>query len=84
MCEKQKRIEELEIENAKLYNTLAETFKLSAEERKLVSETHKLSAEREKLLTDAMKTVRDMKYQPLLLLTPLIVSLIALVATIAK
>ncbi len=84
MCEKQKRIEELEAENANLYRTLSEAYKLNAEERKLGEEAHKLSAEREKLLTDAMKTVRDIKYQPLFLLTPLVVSLIALVASLAK
>lgn len=84
MCEKQKRIEELEIENANLYRTLSEAYKLNAEERKLDEETRKFNAEREKLLMDTMKTVRDMKYQPILLITPLIVSLIALVAAIAK
>ncbi|XEV14919.1 hypothetical protein ACBZ90_18195 (plasmid) [Vibrio alginolyticus] len=51
---------------------------------KLSEEERKFDAEREKLLMDAMKTVRDMKYQPLLLITPLIVSLIALVAALAK
>ncbi len=84
MCEKQKRIEELEQENANLYRTLSDAYKLSAEGRKLDAKERKLSAEREKLLTDAMKTVKDMKYQPLLLITPLIVSLIALVAALAK
>ncbi len=77
MCEKQKRIEELEKENAELYQTLSNTYKLNAEGRKF-------EAEREKLLIDTMKMVRDIKYQPILLITPLVVSLIALVAAIAK
>ena len=77
MCEKQKRIEELEKENAELYKTLSEGYKLNAEGRKF-------EAERDKLLIDAMKTVRDIKLQPILLVMPLIVSLIALVAAIAK
>ena len=70
MCEKQKRIEELELEVSQIRLNYAESAKLNAE--------------REKFLIDAIKTVRDIKYQPALLITPLIVSLIALVAVIAK
>ncbi|CAK3356878.1 hypothetical protein AB4562_05715 [Vibrio sp. 10N.222.54.A1] len=91
MCEKQKRIEELEKENAELYQTLSNTYKLNAEGRKFEAEREKLNAEeqkfeaeRERLLIDTMKMVRDIKYQPILLITPLVVSLIALVAAIAK
>ncbi|HBC3519739.1 TPA: hypothetical protein ACVU5C_003695 [Vibrio parahaemolyticus] len=84
MCEKQKRIEELELELSQVRRNYAESAKFEAERKKLSEEERKFDAEREKLLMDAMKTVKDMKYQPLLLITPLIVSLIALVAALAK
>jgi SMC interacting uncharacterized protein involved in chromosome segregation len=84
MCEKQKRIEELELELSQVRRNYAKSAKFEAERKTLSEEERKFDAEREKLLMDAMKTVRDMKYQPILLITPLIVSLIALVAAIAK
>ncbi len=84
MCEKQRRIEELELELSQIRVNYAEASKLNAEQRTLGSEKSKFDAEREKLLMDAMKTVRDIKYQPFLIIVPLIVSLIALVAAIAK
>jgi SMC interacting uncharacterized protein involved in chromosome segregation len=84
MCEKQRRIEELELELSQVRRNYAESAKFEAERKTLSEEERKFDAEREKLLMDAMKTVRDMKYQPILLITPLIVSLIALVAAIAK
>ena len=84
MCEKQKRIEELELELSQVRRNYAEASKFDAERNKLSEEERKFGAEREKLLVDAMKAVRDIKYQPALLITPLIVSLIALVAVIAK
>ena len=79
MCEKQKqkRIEELELENAELYKAIAEIGKLR-------SESGKLDAEKEKLMVDTMKSIRDIKYQPVLMITPIVVSVIALIAAIAK
>ncbi|MCR9656853.1 hypothetical protein ACNO5M_03535 [Vibrio owensii] len=71
MCEKQKRIEELEIENADLYRTLSEAYKLNAEERKFYAEQRNI---------DSQIIWRPWK----IVLIPILLGVLALVAAIAK
>jgi hypothetical protein len=71
MCEKQKRIEELELENANLYRTLSEAYKFNAEERKLNSE---------QLHLDSQTLWRPWQVA----LIPILLGVLALVAAIAK
>lgn len=71
MCEKQKRIEELEIENAKLYRTLSDAYKLNAEERKFHAEQRNL---------DSQIIWRPWQ----IALIPILLGVLALVAAIAK
>jgi len=71
MCEKQKRIEELEIENANLYRTLSEAYKLNAEERKLKAEQRNI---------DSQIVWRPWQ----IVLIPTFISILALIAAIAK
>ncbi|KAB5597948.1 hypothetical protein [Vibrio parahaemolyticus] len=71
MCEKQKRIEELEIENANLYRTLSEAYKLNAEERKFHAEQRNF---------DSQIIWRPWQ----IALIPILLGVLALVAAIAK
>ena len=71
MCEKQKRIEELELENANLYRTLSEAYKFNAEERKLNSE---------QLHLDSQTLWRPWQVA----LIPILLGVLALVAATAK
>ncbi|MFM2666622.1 hypothetical protein AAFX24_17460 [Vibrio mediterranei] len=78
MCEKQKRIEELEIENANLYRTLSEAYKLNAEERKFAAEQLKLSAEQRNM--DSQMMWRPWQ----IVLIPILLGVLALIAAIAR
>lgn len=71
MCEKQRRIEELEIENANLYRTLSEAYMLNAEERKLKAEQRNI---------DSQIVWRPWQ----IVLIPTFISILALIAAIAK
>ncbi len=71
MCEKQKRIEELEIENANLYRTLSEAYKLNAEELKFHAEQRNF---------DSQIIWRPWKIE----LIPILLGVLALVAALAK
>ncbi len=71
MCEKQKRIEELEIENANLYRTLSDAYKLNAEERKFHAEQRNF---------DSQIIWRPWQ----IALIPILLGVLALVAALAK
>lgn len=71
MCEKQKRIEELELENANIYRTLSEAYKLNAEERKFYTEQRNLDSQ---ILWRPWQVA----------LIPALLGVLALVAAIAK
>ena len=71
MCEKQKRIEELEIENVNLYRTLSEAYKFNAEERKINVEQRNI---------DSQLIWRPWQVA----LIPILLGVLALVAAIAK
>ncbi|CAK1764319.1 conserved hypothetical protein [Vibrio crassostreae] len=78
MCEKQKRIEELEIENVNLYRTLSEAYKFNAEERKLNAEERKLNVEQRNI--DSQLIWRPWQ----VVLIPILLGVLALVAAIAR
>jgi hypothetical protein len=84
MCDKQKYIEELELEKIKLLREMSNAYKLNTEMHKLSSEEYKLDLERHKRLMDSMISTEDRVYQAILLIMPLIISLIALFIALVK
>ena len=84
MCDKQKYIEELELEKIKLLREMSNAYKLNTEMHKLSIEEYKLDLERHKRLMDSMISTEDRVYQAILLIMPLIISLIALFIALVK